>query len=64
MWLIILPYVDPGIRYEWCMMKNMTIYVKDVLYVIAIVLAVSELYKFTFYKDNVLTVYFRSTERI
>ena len=25
MWLIILPYVDHGIRYEWCKMKNMTV---------------------------------------
>ena len=35
-------------------MKNMTVCVKDVLYVISIVPVVSplRLYKFTFYKDN------------
>ena len=59
MWLIILPYVDHGIRYEWCKMKNTTVCVKDVFYVIAIVLVVSPwgLYKFNYYKDNVLTTY-------
>ena len=37
--------------------------VKDVLYVIAIVLAVSTrgLYTFTYYKDNFLTTYYRRT---
>ena len=40
-------------------MKNMTVCVKDVFYVIAIVLVVSPwgLYKFNYYKDNVLTIY-------
>ena len=59
MWLIILTCVDHGIRYEWCKMKNMPVCVKDVFYVIAIVLVVSPwgLYKFNYYKDNVLTIY-------
>ena len=38
---IILPAVDPGIRYEQYKTKNITVCVKDVLYVIAIALAVS-----------------------
>ena len=46
--------------------KTITVCVKDVLYVIAIVLAVSTPghYKFTYYKDNVLTTYYRRTEII
>ena len=49
--------VDPGIRYERCKTKTITVCVKDVFYVIAIVLAMSTrgLYTFTYYKDNVLT---------
>ena len=49
-----------------CKMKTITVCVKDVLYVIAIVLAVSTrgLYTFTYYKDNVLTTYYRRTQII
>ena len=36
-----MPVVDPGIRYERCNTKTITVCVKDVFYVIAIVLAVS-----------------------
>ena len=63
MQFIILPVVDPGIRYERCKTKTITVCVKDVLYVIAIVLAVSTrgLYRVTYYKDNVLTTYYRRT---
>ena len=40
-------------------MKNMTVCVKDVFYVIAIVLVVSQwgLYKFNYNTDNDLTIY-------
>ena len=66
MQFIILPAVDPGIRYERCKTKTITVWVKDVLYVFAIVLAVSTrgLYRFTYYKDNVLTTYYRRTQII
>ena len=59
MWLTIFPYDEHGIRYEWCEMKNVTVCVKDVFYVIAIVPVVSprRLYRFTYYIDNVLTIY-------
>ena len=40
MLFIISPDVDADIRYEWGKTKNMTVCVKDVLYVIAIVLVV------------------------
>ena len=64
--LIILPAVNPRIRYERCKAKTITVCVKDVLYVIAIVLAVSTrgLYKFTYYKDNVVATYYRRTDII
>ena len=59
MQFIILPAVDPGILYQRCKTKTITVCVKDVFYVIAIVLAVSTrgLHRFTHYKDNVLTSY-------
>ena len=51
MQIIILPAVDPGIRYERCKTKIITVCVKDVLYVIALVLAMSTrgLYGFTYW---------------
>ena len=63
---IILPAVDPGIRCERCKTKTITVCVKDVLYVIAVVLAVSTrgFYRFTYDKDNVLTTYYRRTQII
>lgn len=66
MQFMILPTVDRDIRCERCKMKNMTVCVKDVFYVIAIVLNMSSLglYRVIYYKDDVVTIYFRLTERI